>query len=770
MLIQRTQPASQPLQVRPKNKEERFGTQEYPANPALDSWAQSSEIHSKPDFFRMAAKKNPDGEYLGAKVGKEYQYQSYKQVEQKVEQFASGLMALGVKPGERVGIFAQGSPDWRVADFGASYAGSVVVGMVAELPQERVEFVLKDSGSKVVMVDTEERLEKVLDSEKSLPDLETIVVSGELGLKRFEARTSKKIIGLGKLLEDGRNSLPSNRAEMEKRIEGIRYDDIASMVYTSGSTGTPKGVLLSHGNVLSAVEGTLQMVNDNPKQTLTSVRTDDTYPSVLPQGHVMGQVGDMATTASGGKIVYPPSLAAFAKDLRKIQPSVLAVTPLFLHKIHEGIESKALKQDQPVVNPFVAGLAAGGAGAALGGAVGALVGGGVGGAALQWGLGLAGAAIGGVVGDRAASGFARKMTGAEAYKSAVKASQEYYSAHGDHSVVQRVKHELAKKLVFSKARAQVDRRLGGKTRAILSGGAPLSGEAETVIRGMGIGVAQGYGLTETSGAGITNNPAKAALGTAGASQHSAQVRIGEGGELQLKGPSIMTGGYLNRPDKTKGTFTDDGWFKTGDTGEVVKTKGPFSAAKFAALTAAGTGVGALLGHAVGSPALGAAAGGALAGLTTLATGAAKTAGADHYRITGRIKSQFKLPGGEYVTPEPIEAALQSSPFISRALVAGAKDRDLLGALIQPNFENLGEWTAARGISAEPAEMVKDPQVVKLLEGQAEELSSKFRKHEVVRRLHILGHELSGDEVTRKGEVMRKVVTEKYAAQIENMFA
>lgn len=768
MLIKTTtRPAAQtPART---TSDKKIGTQEYPANPALDTWAGTSDIHSKPEFFRMAAKKNPDGEYLGGKVDKEYQFQTYRQAEQKVEQFASGLMDLGLQPGERIGIFAQSSPDWRVADFGASYAGSVVVGMVAELPDDRVEFVLKDSDSKLVMVDTKERLEQVLKAEKNLPNLKTIVVAGDLDLSLFEGRTSRKLMTLNQLLEDGKKNLDGNRAGMENRIDGIRYDDIASMVYTSGSTGTPKGVLLSHGNVLSAVEGTLQKVNNNPKETLSSANTRDVYPSVLPQGHVMGQVGDLAVTASGGKIVYPPSLAAFTKDLRDIQPTVLAVTPLFLHKIHDGIESKALKQDKPVVSPFLAGLAAGSAGAALGGTVGAMVGAGIGGPALQWGLGLAGAALAGGLADHAASKFATKMTGAEAYKSAVRASEAFYSAHGNHTVMQRVKHELAKKLVFSKARDQVDKRLGGKTRAILSGGAPLSSEAETVIRGMGIGVAQGYGLTETSGAGITNSLGGAALGTAGSAQKSAQARIGDGGELQLRGPSIMTGGYLNRPDKTSETFTEDGWFKTGDTATVIKTRGPFSAGKFAAVAAAGTGVGAVIGQAVGSPGLGALLGGAVSGLATIATGAARTAGEDHYQITGRIKSQFKLPGGEYVTPEPIESALQSSPFISRALVTGAKDKDLLGALVQPNFDNLAEWAAARGISTEPAEMVKNPEVIKLLEDQASNLSSTFRKHEVVRRLHILEHELSGDEITSKGEIMRKIVSDKYASEIERMF-
>lgn len=770
MNIRTTGPLQAQTTNKPRRPQAKIGTQNYPANPSLDSWAESSKFHSKPDFFRMAAKKNPDGNYVGARGEKDYEYRTYKQVEGQVEEFASGVINLGIKPGERMGIFATGSPDWRVADFGASYTGAVVVGMVAELPEERVEFVLQDSGSKAVMVDTAERLDKVMAAEKNLPELKTIIVSGDVDLKEYKEKSSKNIVTLNEVMEDGKASLEGNRKEMEQRIDDIGYNDIASMVYTSGSTGKPKGVLLSHGNVLASVQGTLQVVNSNPEETLKSARTDDVYPSVLPQGHVMGQVGDYAITASGGTIVYPESILAFSRDLRKIKPTVLAVTPLFLHKIHEGIEKKAMKQDKPVVSPFIAGLGAGAAGAALGGTIGAMVGGGVGGQAMQWGLGIAGAVMGGVAADRAATSFAKKMTGAQAFQSAVESSHEYYKEHGQHSVGQRVKHELAKKLVFKKVRSQVDRRLGGRTRAILSGGAPLGGEAETVMRAMGFGIAQGYGLAESSGGGMTNDPSWPQLGTGGAAQAGTEIRIGEGEEIQMRGPTIMSGGYLNRPDKTEGSFTDDGWYKTGDTGEIIESQGPFSMGKLAGLTAAGGGAGALISNALGQdPIIGAAVGGVASAALSVFSGAARTKGKEHFAITGRIKSQFKLPGGEYVTPEPIEASLQGSPFIARAMVSGAADRDLVGALVQPNFENLAEWAAKNDLPTEPGEMAKNPDIIKFLEQEAVDRSSSFRKHEVVRRLHVLGHELTGDEITAKGEVMRKVVTEKYASEIKGMF-
>lgn len=745
----------------------KIGSQDYPPNPALDSWAKTAEFDSLPDFFRMAVEKNPDGDYVGEKIDGQYQWRSYRQVQNQVDQFASALIDLGIQPGDRVGVFGQNSPDGRVATSGILQSGSVFTGLLAEYPEERVEFVLKNSDTRMVVVDSAERLQAVINREDQLPSLEHIVVTNDVDLSQFESK--KNVVAFNDLLASGGNSLPQNKAEMEQRVESIRYDDIACLVYTSGSSGTPKGVLVSHGNVLSSVTGSMQVANDAPDQTLSKVRYDDTYPSVLPQGHVMGQVAEYVITSHGGRMAYPASLKEFTTDLATLKPTVLAVTPLFLHKIYEGIEEKAMANTAPVVSPKLAGLAAGAGAGALGAVAGGMIGAGIGGPAVKWGLAAAGFALAGVAADTWATKFAEKMTGDKVFQNAVSASKEFYEAHGDHTIGQRIKHEVAKKFVWSKAQKVVNERTGGELRTILSGGAPLSGEAETAMRAMGFKIAQGYGLAESSGGGMMNNPSRPELGTGGAAHPGTELRIGEGEEIQMRGPTIMSGGYLNRPDKTESSFTDDGWYRTGDTGEIVKATGPVSALKFAGLTGLGAAAGWAIGAAVQQPGLGALAGGVLAAGATLFTGAARTEGQDHFKITGRMKSQFKLPGGEYVTPEPIEAALQGSPYIARCLVVGDDSRDLVGALIQPNFETLTQWAGERGISTEWPEMVQDPQVQQLFLGEAEARSSGFRKHEVVRRVALLAHELGGDEITAKDEVMRKVVTENYQDQLEGMF-
>lgn len=760
---------NQPINKPARLEKRKIGNQDYPANPALDEWAKTAEIQTVPEFFKMCVAKSPDTRYVGKKIDKEYQYSTYKEVAAQAEKFSSALIGIGIQPTDRVAVFAENSPEWRMADFGIASTGAVLTCLLPEYPDQRCEFVLQDSGSKAVMVDSKERLEQVIRVEGNLPELKNIIVSGDVDLSAY--KSTKNIISFKDFMAQGEATLETNRPEIARRESEIRYDDIGSIVYTSGSTGNPKGVLLSHGNVIASVEGMLKTINNNPGETLKAARRDDLYPSILPLGHVMGRVADYAMTAEGGTIAYPGSLANFAKDLRKLEPTVLAVTPLFLHKIYDGVENKAVTKTDPAIPPFVGGLVAGAGGAALGGTLGALIGNGIGGAALPWGLGIAGAVLGGIVADKAMTTKARNLSQADLFQSSLENSKKYYEAHGNHKVSTRIKHELAKKFVFSNVKEQVDQRMGGKVRLMISGGAPLSGEAETLMRAAGYGIAQGYGLAETSAGALMNNPAFAELGTGGCALPGDKIRLEEGtGEIQVSGPTVMTGGYLNRQDKTQEAFTADGWYRTGDKGVLVKATGPVSKGKLALLTGVGTVAGGVAGAFLGHPGLGAAIGTLGAGLTTIFTGAARTEGEDHYIISGRIKSQFKLPGGEYVTPEPIEAALQGSPFIARSLVAGGKERDLVGALIQPNFEVLAKWCADKKLPTDPKEMVKHPDVIALYEKEASERSQGFQKHEVVRRVALLDKELTGDEVTNKGEVMRSIVSDRYADQIKNMFA
>src|SRR6478672_5258458 len=156
---------------------------------------------------------------------------------------------------------------------------------------------------------------------------------------------------------------------------------------------------------------------------------------------------------------------------------------------------------------------------------------------------------------------------------------------------------------------------GGRLKACITGGAALSDDIYLIFTGAGITIYQGYGLTETSPVISSNNPFDHRLGTVGKPIRNVKVRIAEDGEIEVTGPGVMLG-YHNKPDATREAFTDDGWFRTGDIGEI---------------------------------------------------------DADGFlRITDRKKELFKTSGGKYIAPQPIEQAIKGSRFVNQVVLIGSE--------------------------------------------------------------------------------------------------
>lgn len=679
--------------------------QETPLNPALDSWAGSSELKSVPEFFRMTVAKNPNNDYLGRRVARgKYEYDTYQEVANKVDNLSSALIELGIKKGDAVATFAGNRPEWLTTDFGTMQAGAVHAPLYDTLPDDQVKYILNDSAAKVVVVDNKKRLAQVLKAESELPHLEHIVVLDD-ELAESAKQSKKSVTTWSALQQQGSQSLSKNQDEIDARVEALTPQDIASMVYTSGSTGAPKGVQLAHGNWLSGIEGAVRVLRDNPNQDLASYKEPgDLYPSVLPLAHVMGRTTDYSVTAGGAKIAYPGSVMGFKRDLAKMKPTILAVTPLFHQGVYEKVEKAALKQTGPIMTPWKAALGGAATVGAVGAAVGALV-----------GQPLVGGILGAVIGGGGAGYAANKVSKADAFEFGVKAATDYHrdKANDELGTMTKLRYKLAEKLVFSKLKGKVDQATGGKIRLMISGGAALDNKLEAFFKGAGFDMRQGYGLSETTGAVTIGS--KDSFGTVGKPISGTEVRIGENQEIQARGPGIMAGGYLNRPEKTSGTFTEDGWFKTGDTGKLNK-KGELT-------------------------------------------------------ITGRIKTQFKLPGGKYVRPEPLEDAIKASPYIQEAVVMGAADRDLVGALVVPNFANLEAFAKEKGIPADPKSLANNKEVQALIKETALKLTEGFPKQERVRTVALLDHELTVEagELTPSFKVKRNNIAEKYAALIDSMF-
>ncbi|HYG94511.1 MAG TPA: long-chain fatty acid--CoA ligase [Nocardioides sp.] len=263
----------------------------------------------------------------------------------------------------------------------------------------------------------------------------------------------------------------------------------------------------------------------------------------------------------------------------------------------------------------------------------------------------------------------------------------------------KLQHGLFDRLVFSKVRD----RFGGRVRFFISGSAALNSEIAEWFNAAGILILEGYGMTENAAGATVNHPEEYRIGTVGHPFPGTEVRIGESGEVQLKGPHLMAG-YHNLPDETSATFTDDGWLRTGDKGEIDDD--------------------------------------------------------GFLRITGRIKELFKTSGGKYIAPPAIEAKFKAiCPYVSQFMVFG-NDRNFVVALITLDPDAMTSWAAENGMEGTSyTDIVRSEQVRTMVGEYVDELNSRLNRWETIKKWEILDHDLTieSGELTPSMKVKRNVV-------------
>jgi long-chain acyl-CoA synthetase len=270
---------------------------------------------------------------------------------------------------------------------------------------------------------------------------------------------------------------------------------------------------------------------------------------------------------------------------------------------------------------------------------------------------------------------------------------------------------LAHQVVF----ARIHELLGGRVRLMVSGGAPLAREIMEFFHAIGLLICEGYGLTETTPILTCNRPDRFKFGTVGTVIGGVTLRIAPDGEILAKGPNIAQGYYL-RPEATAESWDREGWFHTGDIGDI-------DAEGF-------------------------------------------------LRITDRKKDLIKTSGGKYVAPQSIENLLKMQLLISQAVVIG-DNRKYCVALLTLDQDEVERTVAAEGLTlASRAEAVTHPRIVELVESQVQDVNKHLASYESVKYYRILPHEFSQEtgELTPSLKVKRKVVSERYRDLIDQMYA
>lgn len=664
----------------------------------LQAWAATAPVKTLPQMFEAAVAKDPDANYLGRKVGDSYQYMSYADVNQARKEAASGLIELGIQPGERVASYAENSPEWMVADLGVLTAGGVHAAISRDSKTEAISFNLKNSSAKAAFVDTPERLQELLDAEDQLTDLHTIVVKE----KPENLTTSKNVISWDEFMAAGKANLQKNSEEMAKREADTKATDPALIIFTSGTTGNPKAVVHTHGSLLASMEGALGIITGEEKVDLRTVHLGgDRELLVLPLDHIFEKSVAYSLTAAGASLAFPETFEQFGEDIHLVKPTVVAGIPRLYNTILEGARKKA--QGKPIISKgalLTAATAAGGAAGFFGGG--------------NWQMGLVGAGVGLGLGLLA---NAKVNDSGVMFDWALDTSEQYYQERdaGGVSTWTNVKHEVAKKLVYSKSSKLIKDRLGPDNRVMISGGAPLPDRTAAWFWDNGFDLNNGYGSSEMA---VTNvNPIAAQkLGTVGPAVAGVEIAITPDeafnghGEIRVKSPSLMLG-YLNDPDKTAKAFDEEGYYRSGDIGTVDND--------------------------------------------------------GHLLITDRLKNFIALSTGKKVAGAGIESQLEESPFIDHALLVG-EGKKHIAALVVPNVQKLSEWAGANGHATDLKSMAGNPAVKEFLQTETKAKTSENDGHEQVWKIAIVDRELSDADLA-KGEPKRPVLVAEYHDAIEAIY-
>jgi long-chain acyl-CoA synthetase len=384
---------------------------------------------------------------------------------------------------------------------------------------------------------------------------------------------------------------------------------------------------------------------------IVDISAADVFLSFLPLAHVFERmVGHYLPLLTGSTVYYSEGLRQLTRNMPEVEPTVMASVPRLYEGIHARIQEEIAKRPAREQRLF------------------------------RWAMD---------VGER--------HNGQKALGKSP-------------GLVTQAEYALADRLVLSKLRRKV---VGSRLRYFISGGAPLGGDTARFFSAAGWEILQGYGLTETSPVITVTRPELNKLGTVGSPVPGVEVRIAEDGEILARGPNIMQG-YFNLPDASAEAIDSEGWFHTGDIGQ-------------------------LDGH-------------------------------GYLRITDRKKDLLVLANGKNVAPQPIESALKESPYIGWAALFGDK-QPVVVALIVPAFERLKAWAREQNLPTDSMrELLDRSEVRQLYKAEIDAHQKDRADYEKVRRFALLDRDftLDGGELTPTLKVKRRQVAEQYAAEIARL--
>ncbi len=595
---------------------------------------------------------------------------TYAEMLERVENIACGLLSMGLERQERVGLMSRSSPYWTQTDMAVASCAAVSVTVYPTLSAGEVSHILGDSGCRYLFIDTNENLNRIVNSLGELPALERIVVM-DFGYRSGDGRT----IGLWDLMEQGRVWKKNNYALYEERRLSVGPEDWYTILYTSGTTGRSKGVVLTHGCVSSRLEG----VKEFFARHRMSISEDEVTLCYLPLSHIFERGScELLAICQGACIAYADKPATLLDDMQKYNPTWINCVPRLYEKIYLGLKEKM--SASPVKKALFD---------------------------LAFHVG------------RKALDYRRDHRGC-------------YNMSPDYDLEERLPLGLklqyrAAERLFSKVRAL----FGNRFRFAFSASAGIAPELLLFYYTLGIAVVEGYGSTESASACILNPITACKPGFVGIEANGSFARTAPDGELEISGAGVFSH-YLNLPEDTDQSFSEDGWFRTGD----VAGKDDYG----------------------------------------------------YYRILDRKKAIICTSAGKNIAPAKLESLFALSRVIEQVFFIG-DERSYISALIVPNYQHFIDFFEQERIPYDKGrvkfskigglsvctevgeDFVNHPGLREAIEHEVALVNRQLEDFERIRRFTILPRRFTEENglLTPTQKVRKTEILQEYQEIIESMY-
>jgi long-chain acyl-CoA synthetase len=591
----------------------------------LPSLVESAAHENITDLLLTRVKKTPNIPlYAIEKTPGVWTDVSAKDFLEQVEDLAKGFIAAGINPGDAVGIMSRTRYEWALVDYALWFAGAVSVPIYETSAPAQIEWVLSDSNSVALFVETGEHQSRFESIKGSVPSVKQVW--------KFDDDSLVKLVAMGSEV---------SAEQLERARSSQNLDSLATIIYTSGTTGKPKGCELLHRGFVDLCKNAMLELPEVVQEGKATVL-------FLPLAHVYARFISILCVHAGIKVGHQPDTTTVAASMQSFHPDFLLAVPRVFEKVYNSAEQKA---------------EAGGKG--------------------------------------------------KIFRKAVQVAIDYSKAQDTKagpSLLLKLEHKVFDALVYKRLRAA----MGGQVKYAVSGGAPLGERLGHFFRSIGLVVLEGYGLTETSAPAMIGRPSDAKIGKVGRVLPGCAVKIADDGEILLKGSNVLRG-YWRNPEATQAAI-QDGWFRTGDIGELDE-EGFIS-------------------------------------------------------ITGRKKELIVTAGGKNVAPTALEDPLRASPIIAQAVVIGDQ-RPFVAALLSLDPEMMPVWLANNGQPSDLtlSQAAKNPRVLKELQKVVDEVNTTVSNAEAIKKFEVIDSELSekSGHLTPSMKIKREAVSRDFSPLIDKIY-